>query len=236
MSDEPHDHVGEVSADGKWRWDGLTWQPVAAAETPVPQSAAAVEPAVPAAPPPPRPPRRYGLGRITAVVVATMIVSGVCGIIVGGAGNSSKSTDQASSSPTPHASASLIATTAQDQALAYAAVVAKDAPVAAAAFGPMSTDCGNQDISKCRSDVAAARTTDQKFLSDLSKLPVPKCLAPAAQEISAALAEAVDAESTVIKGIDANDASQVTEGADFLTLANDHLTKADDLINASPCG
>jgi hypothetical protein len=51
MSDVPDGHVGQVSPDGKWVWDGERWQPALAAEPPMaatpvptPTPAAASEP------------------------------------------------------------------------------------------------------------------------------------------------------------------------------------------------
>jgi hypothetical protein len=59
MSDLPDGHVGQVSPDGKWVWDGDRWQPAPAAEPPAtgtpiptPTAAAASEPEPSPAPEP----------------------------------------------------------------------------------------------------------------------------------------------------------------------------------------
>jgi hypothetical protein len=76
----------------------------------------------------------------------------------------------------------------------------------------------------------------RSFLNDIGKLTVPACLSSTNLELGTALELLIDADSKVVAGIDANDASQIEQGAQLITLATTHLTKANKLLDTHPCG
>jgi hypothetical protein len=100
----------------------------------------------------------------------------------------------------------------------------------------MGTDCTNENLTACRSDASAVGTEARSFLNDIGKLTVPACLSATNLELGAALELLIDGDNDAVAGIDANDANQIEQGAQLITLASTHLTKANDLLDAHPCG
>ena len=100
----------------------------------------------------------------------------------------------------------------------------------------MGTDCINQDAAKCRADANAASSESRSFLNDIGKLTAPACLSSTNLELGTALELLIDGDTEAIAGIDANDATRIGQGAQLITLATTHLTKANKLLDAHPCG
>ena len=200
-------HVGQLSADGQLIWDGQAWQPVVdSTPPPVP---------LPALPITATPARGSSFGRTAAIAVAALVIGGVGGFTVGGASSSQLSL-----------------------ASAYQRVLNKNGPLIGDAFLNMGSECtgGEVDFSRCRAAAVMAQTTTEKFLSELGRLSVPACLAPANQDVDAALVMYSEGISEVIAGLDADDEAQITKGAELTNRGIPHLNHAGALIKAHPCG
>ena len=95
--------IGQISADGRWRWNGTTWEPVQHAAPPPPLP-----------PPAPSPPVRQRSGPSWPVALliaaATLVFGGICGIAVGSSSQSNNTSgsnvanESSNQSPTPAAS------------------------------------------------------------------------------------------------------------------------------------
>lgn len=227
MGEQPHGNIGLVSDDGKWRWDGATWQPNVAPPTasqpPLPQAT----PVYPIAPPT----RRRGWIGYVAVAVVALIVGGLCG-----SATASSSNQNAASHSSSSATQGSSAPSAQSLEVSYAAVVTNHAPPLEDALNQVANNCGASDLSACRTAIVAVQSQDRSFLTDLGKLSVPACLAPTNEELATAIELELDGSSQAIEGIDANDASEVTTAAGLISLGTTHLDKATALLKNNPCG
>lgn len=220
MTSEGQSRIGELSADGKWQWDGTTWQPVAPAQSP---------PELGSAPAPTKPRRRWlGYGVVAIVCLITGMVIGNCTSGSSGQSTATKSTPPPTAASSSPSTSSLAAT--------YMGVALPHIDRLSAAYGKMSTDCGSGNVTVCRAAVNAASNETTSFVNDLSKLAVPSCLGPAHLELGTALELAIDATTAVIAGIDANDTTQVLQGARLIDLSNTHLRKAADHLRSARCG
>jgi hypothetical protein len=173
------------------------------------------------------------------VALITLVIGGVCGSAVGSSSNQSAAS-HASVSPSAPAAGKTPAPTptpaARILASAYADAVLRNIQPSIDAYSKLGTECGSGVGSRCRAAAVTLRTTQQRFLGDLSKLTVPACLGAANLELGAAIEMGIDAANMAIAGIDANNASKIGEGADILNLATEHLTKANAAVRAAPCG
>lgn len=246
----PSEQVGLLSEDGRWRWDGTAWQPVES-----PQSGLAEPVQVPthveqsqvlpteahftsqpvAAPvTAPRRKRRGWIGYVVVAVVC-LIAGGVIGASGSNSSNGSQPTSNRSSS-SPTAAGVSSAPTTSSLAVTYATVATPHLTALSAAASLMGTDCTNQDIATCRSDANTMSTEARSFLNDIGKLTVPACLSATNLELGTALELYVDGDGAAIAGIDANDAKQIEQGAQLITLGTTHLNKATQLLVSHPCG
>jgi len=243
-------HLGLISDDGKWRWDGNAWQPVETA-VPPPLEAGQATPAselpaatilpqaatpAPSTAMPSAPKRRRRWISYVVVAVVCLIAGGVIGSASSSSNqqiaNQSASSPAAATSPKPTSPAP----SARSEAETYANVATPHLSALGAAASKMGTDCTNADLSACRSDAKAMSTEAQSFLDDIGKLTVPACLSATNLELGTALELYIDGDNDAIAGLDASDATQIEQGAQLITLGTTHLNKANDLLSASPCG
>jgi len=75
----------------------------------------------------------------------------------------------------------------------------------------------------------------RSFLNDIGKLEIPACLSATNLELGTALELYIDGDNEAVAGIDANDATQIEQGAQLITLGTAHLNKANSLLSAQPC-
>lgn len=216
MSD-PQNQIGKISPDGKWRWDGSAWQPVQPAQTATPR------------------PRRGVLGYLVVGVVG-LIAGGICGAATVG---SSNQTTQSGHSPSANPSAPAAVSSAaasKSLAQAYATGATPHFAPLVDALTKMGNDCSAQLAPACRADAVTVGSLSKSFLTAIANQTVPACLGATNQELATALELLQDASAAAVAGIDRNDAGQLTRAADLLTVASTHLSKANTLLTALPCG
>ena len=111
MSEESQ--AEQISADGRWRWDGKAWQPVEAAPAPtppVPPPSPAISPSSPTPNPAARPRSGPSWPAALLMAAAALVFGGICGIGVGSSSQSHNNTtggvanQSANQAPTPAAS------------------------------------------------------------------------------------------------------------------------------------
>jgi hypothetical protein len=182
--------------------------------------------------------RRYGFARVAVVAFVALVVGGDCGTAVGSSNNQSTAS-HASASPSAAADGKAPASTPTSSsrilASAYADVVLKNTQPSMDAYSKVGSECGSGVAARCRTAALTVRSTQQSFLRDLSQLTVPACLGSANLELGAAVEMGIDAATMAISGIDANNSSKISEAADILNLATDHLNKANAAVRAAKC-
>jgi hypothetical protein len=174
---------------------------------------------------------------VAVVAFIALVIGGVCGTAVGSSSNQSTASHaSASASAAGKTPATTPTSSSRVLAGAYADVVIKNTQASTDAYSKVGSECGSGVAARCRAAAVTVRSTQQSFLRDLSQLTVPACLSAANLELGAAVEMGIDAATMAIAGIDANNSSKISEAADILNLATEHLTKANAAVRAAQCG
>lgn len=225
MTSEGQSRIGELSADGKWQWDGTTWQPVAPAQSP---------PELGSAPAPTKPRRRW-LGYVVVAIVC-LITGAVIGNCTSGSSGQSTATKSTPTAPAARPTAASSSPPTSSLVATYKEVAQPHMDRLTAAYVKAATDCGSGNVTACRAAVNSMSNEATSFVNDLNKLTVPSCLGPTHLELGTALEMTIDAATAAIAAIDANDTTRLQQGAQLMDLANMHLRKATDHLRSARCG
>lgn len=95
MSDQGQ--IGQISADGRWRWIGTAWEPIEAPPPPVSSQHQMPGPST-------RPHSGPSWPVALLIAAATLVFGGICGIAVGSSSQSNKIADASNQTPTLAAS------------------------------------------------------------------------------------------------------------------------------------
>jgi hypothetical protein len=133
--------------------------------------------------PSPRPPKKSHrtlwivLGSIGGVLIACCVLVGVAAALSPNSGNSANGSPTATSGPTATPPPPTATTDPQlAKAASYTAAVLPPMQTLSNDLDQMSTDCGNEDIVACRTDLEHIITDSTSFQTTLNQNPPPACL------------------------------------------------------------
>ena len=181
-------------------------------------------------------PSKPNSSRTLIIVLAVALVIALCGVVglfaaflsQAGAG-----THIEAAQPTA-TTAATVTPSQHTLAVAYTALIARDANKLSDALGVVSDQCGS-DVAACDTAVVAASNTDKSFLHDIQGAQVPTCL----QAADATLQDGLSALYTGLidshTGLQAQDGALVTQGAHEITAASTTIARATKQIAQVSC-
>ena len=180
-------------------------------------------------------PSKPNSSRTLIIVLAVALVIALCGVVGLFAAFLSQAGADTSGAAQPTATTAVTSTPSQHAlAVAYAALVARDATKLSDAMGAVSDQCGS-DVAACDTAVVAASNTDKSFLHDIQAAQAPTCL----QAADATLQDALSAMYTGLidshTGLQTQDGALVTQGAHEITAANTTIQRATKQIAQVSC-
>jgi hypothetical protein len=117
----------------------------------------------------------------------------------------------------------------------YAAAVLPQVATLQNDFGQVGTDCSNQDIVSCRSDLQAVVRDAGLMQTVLNKNPAPACLKLADKQIRAGLVDFKNGAYLAIQGIDNLDAGEINAGSGSISNGSTAFTTATDDLSTAKC-
>jgi hypothetical protein len=226
-----HEWKSTLSEDGRWRWDGQAWQPVAAAP-------GLVTPAT-----------KQSHKVLWAVIIGAILFVGICTVAVArapgsqqGASDGAAAANRAGtgtvtpqwptanqpSTPTPGLSQ-------HDLRVRYAKVTSQDSANLVNALSSITSSCGSGNTILCRGAVQRNLDQTNNFLADLDRTPPPDCLKDTDAQLRLALNTFKSGEQQIITGIDQNNAAMVNQGSALIVQANGQIDRTNTLIERANC-
>jgi hypothetical protein len=252
-----------ISPDGQHKWDGSSWQPIAAAQPAVSApllsedglwswDGQAWQPVAPAGPPPTK--NRKPLF-VVAAVLGLVLMTGAVAAAVTGPSDTKQAGKDAVAAPTarvtdtpawPTATPVLpIATqrpatpppglSQHDLKVRYVAMVSQDSTDLGKSMGDMGTGCGSGNLILCRAAVQTNLDLTNHFVADLDKTQPPDCLKEFDTQLRLALASYTSGSLRQIAGIDAQNADIINEGTAQVLQGTGQLTRASTLLTRASC-
>ena len=102
-------------------------------------------------------------------------------------------------------------------------------------FTQVGTDCGNEDIVACRSDLETVITDSTSMQKVLNQNAPPTCLKTVDTQVRAGLIDYKNGAYLAVQGIDDLDTSELTAGNQEMQNGDTAFTQAATDINKAQC-